>query len=93
MYLLDINVTEAKNLLNCDVLIGMDIITIGDFTITKENNCTVFSFRYPSSPKHIDFVADLNKIKQEEIKEKNKKNRSDYNKKRKRRPRKKRKKR
>ena len=38
-----------------DILIGMDIITLGDFAITNYNNKTVFSFRFPSS-EVIDFV-------------------------------------
>ena len=31
-----------------DVLIGMDIITLGDFAVTNQNNVTTFSFRIPS---------------------------------------------
>lgn len=31
-----------------DVIIGMDIITKGDFAITNLNGKTIFSFRYPS---------------------------------------------
>ena len=38
-----------------DILIGMDIITLGDFAITNFNNKTVFSFRFPST-EVIDFV-------------------------------------
>ena len=40
-----------------DLLIGMDIITLGDFAITNYNNKTVFSFRFPSC-EVIDFVKD-----------------------------------
>ncbi len=40
---------------NGDVLIGMDIINLGDFSITNFNNKTVFSFRVPSRC-HVDFV-------------------------------------
>ena len=40
-----------------DILIGMDIITLGDFAITNYNNKTVFSFRFPSS-EVIDFVKN-----------------------------------
>lgn len=32
----------------CDVLIGMDVITQGDFSITNVDNKTIFSFRMPS---------------------------------------------
>lgn len=31
-----------------DVLIGMDIITLGDFAVTNEKGVTTFSFRIPS---------------------------------------------
>ena len=36
------------------MLIGMDIITLGDFAITNLNGQTVMSFRLPSSGR-IDF--------------------------------------
>lgn len=38
-----------------DVLIGMDIITLGDFSITNVGGKTVFSFRVPSK-ETIDYV-------------------------------------
>ena len=37
-----------------DVIIGMDIITLGDFVITNKDDQTWFAFRYPSS-EHIEF--------------------------------------
>ncbi|MDE6736107.1 MAG: retroviral-like aspartic protease family protein [Treponemataceae bacterium] len=37
-----------------DILIGMDIITLGDFSITNVNGRTVFSFRIPSV-EEVDF--------------------------------------
>ncbi|MDR1202272.1 MAG: aspartyl protease family protein [Tannerellaceae bacterium] len=40
---------------NCDMLIGMDVIGLGDFAVTNYNGKTVFSFRIPSIEK-IDFV-------------------------------------
>jgi predicted aspartyl protease len=40
-----------------DILIGMDIITLGDFAITNAEHKTVVSFRVPPDTKHIDFVA------------------------------------
>lgn len=40
-----------------DVLIGMDIIQHGDFSITNVNNKTTFSFRTPSM-KEIDYVKE-----------------------------------
>lgn len=42
-----------------DVLIGMDIITLGDFSITNLNGHTVFSFRIPSVSE-VDFIAEYN---------------------------------
>jgi len=40
-----------------DVLIGMDVISKGDFVITNNKNKTIFSFRMPSIAE-IDFVKD-----------------------------------
>ena len=37
-----------------DVLVGMDILTTGDFALTNKGGVTMFSFRYPSRT-HIDF--------------------------------------
>jgi len=42
-----------------DILIGMDIITQGDFAVTNHNGLTKFSFRTPSMD-HIDFVPGMN---------------------------------
>jgi hypothetical protein len=47
------------SLFGCDVLIGMDIIGIGDFAVTNKNGETAFSFRFPSV-EFIDFVAQSN---------------------------------
>jgi predicted aspartyl protease len=47
-------VTEATPA-GCDALIGMDIISIGDFAVTNHNRFTTFSFRVPSL-QTIDFV-------------------------------------
>ncbi|MDR1804161.1 MAG: hypothetical protein LBQ94_11210 [Treponema sp.] len=33
---------------NCDMLIGMDVINLGDFAVTNFNGHTMFSFRIPS---------------------------------------------
>ncbi|MBT2299304.1 retropepsin-like domain-containing protein [Variovorax paradoxus] len=40
-----------------DILLGMDVITTGDFAVTNMGGQTVFSFRVPSQT-HIDFVQD-----------------------------------
>lgn len=42
-----------------EMLIGMDIITLGDFSVSNFNNNTVFTFRFPSKEK-IDFVPQSN---------------------------------
>jgi predicted aspartyl protease len=44
-----------------DVLIGMDIISLGDFAVTNFNGKTMFSFRAPSVA-HIDFVNDTRNV-------------------------------
>lgn len=40
---------------DCDMLIGMDIISQGDFVLTNRDNKTVFSFQIPSTHLY-DFV-------------------------------------
>ncbi|MDD4154519.1 MAG: SEC-C metal-binding domain-containing protein [Bacilli bacterium] len=54
----DILVTEGF-LPNCDLLIGMDIITKGDFCVTNMNRKTMFSFHMPSQHS-FDFVKTKN---------------------------------
>ena len=39
-------------------LIGMDIIQLGDFSVSNFNNKTFFSFRIPSK-KHVNYVDDI----------------------------------
>ena len=48
-------VIEGKIVGQCEVLIGMDIISKGDFAVTNYNGRTVFTFRFPSVG-CIDFV-------------------------------------
>ena len=43
-----------------DILVGMDIISLGDFAVTNHNGLTKFSFRVPSVD-HIDFVEEANR--------------------------------
>jgi hypothetical protein len=51
-------VTETKGLVgNFDVLIGMDIINLGDFAISNLGHKTTFSFRVPSC-ECFDFVVN-----------------------------------
>jgi SEC-C motif len=55
-------VTEMEHIVdNFGVIIGMDIISKGDFSITNCEGKTCFSFRTPSIRK-VDFVDDINKI-------------------------------
>lgn len=51
-----VKVTEGI-LSGFDLLIGMDIITTGDFSITNVGGKTTFSFRFPSV-KEVDFVHE-----------------------------------
>jgi hypothetical protein len=57
----NIRVTDG-DIFGCDVLIGMDIIGAGDFSITNVNGITVMSFRLPSI-KEIDYVEEANQIR------------------------------
>lgn len=50
-----VSATLGKINEKCDVLIGMDIITHGDFAITNKGGKTVFTFRIPSSVR-LDFA-------------------------------------
>ena len=54
-----LNVTESSQLCGSgfDMLIGLDVITLGDFTLTTTDDTICFSFRYP--PKGlIDFTKE-----------------------------------
>ena len=51
----NLRVTEGKLIGQCEVLIGMDIISAGDFAVTNYKGKTVFTFRVPSVG-CIDFV-------------------------------------
>ena len=63
----DVRVTEAANLGNYDLLIGMDIITLGDFAITNGLGNTWFSFRIPPDGIQIDYVARAEVIQKKQI--------------------------
>ncbi len=51
-----VTVTEGA-LIETDMLIGMDIITLGDFAVTNKDGKTVMSFRIPSC-EEIDFIPE-----------------------------------
>jgi len=54
-----IRVTSGE-LIGADVLIGMDVINLGDFAVTNFKGQTKFTFRFPSKA-HIDFVQEYNR--------------------------------
>jgi hypothetical protein len=54
-----LTVTKGKLVGGAEALIGMDIITAGDFSISNYNGRTIMSFRVPSIEDR-DFVKDLN---------------------------------
>lgn len=56
---LNLRVTEGDDCIGCDVLIGMDVISMGDFCVTNRNRLTVFSFRVPSI-ETTDYVRSFN---------------------------------
>ena len=56
-------VTEAPLTGSENILIGMDIIATGDFSVTNVGNKTTFSFRHPSI-QTIDYVSEANRLKQ-----------------------------
>ena len=64
----EIKVTQGK-LAGADVLIGMDIITKGDFSVTNVGGKTTFSFRVPSI-ETIDYVKESQKPTKPIVKEK-----------------------
>lgn len=51
-----VRVTKG-NLGTADILIGMNIINLGDFAVTNKNGATKFTFRVPSQT-DIDFVLE-----------------------------------
>lgn len=50
-------VTEGNLGDDTDVLIGMDVITRGDFAVTNKDGLTVFTFRIPSIARY-DYVRE-----------------------------------
>lgn len=59
-----VKVTEGK-LTGFDLLIGMDVITQGDFSVTNVGGKTTFSFRIPSM-KEIDYTLEKAPVASEE---------------------------
>ena len=56
-----LRVTRGK-FVGADILIGMDIISNGDFAVTNYQGVTKFSFRVPSQ-RHIDYVQEHEQAK------------------------------
>lgn len=54
----NLKVTEGK-LFETDILIGMDIINLGDFAVTNHGKVTVMSYCIPSYH-NLDFVHEIN---------------------------------
>lgn len=54
-----LTVNASKLPMKCDMLIGMDVISEGDFALSQESGKTLFSFRIPSSHT-VDFVKEIN---------------------------------
>lgn len=50
-------VVAVADVPNCDVLLGMDIATLGDFVLTNRNGESVFSFQMPSV-NYVDFTIE-----------------------------------
>lgn len=61
----NVMVTSGK-LSDTDFLIGMDIITLGDFSVTNLNEKTTFSFRYPSC-ETINYVEEAKRIQRKNL--------------------------
>lgn len=57
-----VRVTVGQLSSDIDILIGMDIISTGDFAITHRDGKTTFSFRYPSMD-YIDFTKNASMIR------------------------------
>jgi len=64
-----LNVAEAK-LSNCDVLIGMDIILLGDMAVSNFEKKTQFTFSFPPHYKKPDYVERSNKLNERLLKNK-----------------------
>jgi len=56
----NVRVSEGKLLDNVDVLIGMDIIQLGDFAISNTNGKTIFSYCLPPHKNPIDLLEKSN---------------------------------
>ncbi len=62
----NVYVTAGKLSDNTDFLIGMDIIALGDFSVTNVDGKTTFSFRTPSC-KTIDYVKEARELQRKDL--------------------------
>ena len=58
----NVRVTECADTSSFGVIIGMDIITNGDFSISNVSGKTIVTFRMPSI-KEVDYVQEANDTK------------------------------
>jgi hypothetical protein len=56
----NIRVAVCNIIANADVIIGMDLISLGDFAISNGNEQTIFSFAVPPFKGKIDFSKKQN---------------------------------
>lgn len=80
----NVQVTRGR-IREAQVLIGMDIITWGDLSLTNLNGKTVFSFRVPSIAA-VDFVKEANELVAKAAKQKERAGKRHRKKRRKRKP-------
>jgi hypothetical protein len=59
----ELEVSGCIENIGCDILIGMDVISMGDFAICNKNLSTTFSFRIPSVGS-INFVSEGTPVNQ-----------------------------
>lgn len=57
-----VRVSEVPPQPGFEVIVGMDVIAQGDFSITSVDGKTCVSYRYPSI-KEIDYVAEAERIR------------------------------
>lgn len=56
-----VEVLEMEDQPECGMLLGMDVITMGDFAVTNVQGNTLVSFRFPSVAE-IDYVIESNRL-------------------------------
>lgn len=54
---MNVPLTETEGSKHFDVIIGMDILSRGDFALSSDNDSLVFSIRFPSQKEPIDFTT------------------------------------